>query len=125
MNLEYDQADREIVLAAVKQDGWSLKFASNGLKADREIVLVAVKQNGDALYYSPKALQNDPLMKSWAELSRPRRNWRKCREAYKGRHALWFWVEETVKRVHKDAPPLEMGCMVGQLEEHTAKRARV
>ena len=44
------KADREIVLAAVQQNGEALEYAAEPLKADREIVLVAVQQNGDALY---------------------------------------------------------------------------
>ena len=40
--------DHEIVLAAVKQDGGALEYASNELQADREIVLTAVKQDGSA-----------------------------------------------------------------------------
>jgi len=35
---------RESVLAAVKQNGWWLKYASRELRADREIVLAAVKR---------------------------------------------------------------------------------
>ena len=36
----------ENVLAAVKQNGLALEYASYKLQADREIVLTAVKQNG-------------------------------------------------------------------------------
>jgi len=87
-------------------------------------VLVAVKSSSHALEYASEELKADPVMKSWDKLTNPQRNWRKCREAYKGRRALWFWMAET-KRVHKDAPPLEMGCMADQENEHAAKRARV
>jgi hypothetical protein len=35
------KADREVVLAAVAQDGDALQFASDDLKADGEVVLAA------------------------------------------------------------------------------------
>ena len=36
-------SSREIVLEAVKQEGWALLYASDDLKADREIVLAAIQ----------------------------------------------------------------------------------
>jgi len=41
--------DREAVLAAVKQDGLALEYASCRLRGDREVVLAAVEQDGLAL----------------------------------------------------------------------------
>ena len=38
------KADRDIVLAAVKEDGSALKFASEEMKADRQIVVAAANQ---------------------------------------------------------------------------------
>jgi hypothetical protein len=46
------KADREVVLVAAAQNGWALQFASAELKADREVVLVAAAQNGDALEHA-------------------------------------------------------------------------
>ena len=52
MSLQYASAemknDKEVVLAAVKQDGYSmsLQYASADLKNDKEVVLAAVKQEG-------------------------------------------------------------------------------
>ena len=43
------KSDREIVLAAVKESGDALEFATEELKGDRELILAAVKQNGFAL----------------------------------------------------------------------------
>mgnify|MGYP001223292479 CR=1 FL=1 len=43
-----EERSREVVLAAVKQDGGALKYASEALKSDREVVLAAVRQNGGA-----------------------------------------------------------------------------
>ena len=53
------RADREIVLAAVKQNGLALDYAAVALQANREIVLVAVKQNGLALEYAAVELRAD------------------------------------------------------------------
>ncbi|KAH8083392.1 inositol 1,4,5-trisphosphate-sensitive calcium-release channel [Aureococcus anophagefferens] len=54
---------KEVVLAAVRQDSWALKHASDALKADKEVVLVAVQQqqlqNGRALRYASKELRAD------------------------------------------------------------------
>ncbi len=51
--------DREIVLAAVKQEGLALKLVDETLKKDREIVLVAVQQSGYALQYADETLKKD------------------------------------------------------------------
>eukprot|EP00971_Amphidinium_carterae_P259014 5140343-Amphidinium_carterae.1 len=53
------KADRTIVLAAVKRNGWSLQCAAVECKADHEIVLAAVQQNGYALYFAAKECQAD------------------------------------------------------------------
>ena len=44
------------MLAAVKQNGMALQFASTELRADKDFVLAAVKQDGRALRYSSKEL---------------------------------------------------------------------
>jgi hypothetical protein len=51
--------DKEVVLAAVKQDGYALQYASEELKKDKEVVLAAVKQNGYALKYASEELKKD------------------------------------------------------------------
>ena len=53
------QADRDVVLAAVAQSGWGLQYASAALKADRDVVLAAVTQEGYALAYASAAPIND------------------------------------------------------------------
>ena len=53
------RSDRELVLAAVKQDGSALQYASEELRSDRELVLAAVKQNFLALKYVASALRSD------------------------------------------------------------------
>jgi hypothetical protein len=49
------KADREVVLAAVQQDGHALRYASAELRADRKVVLAAAQQNGDVLYFYASA----------------------------------------------------------------------
>ena len=51
--------DKEIVLAAVKQDGGALEFADDSLKKDKKIVLAAVKQWGGALQYADDIFKKD------------------------------------------------------------------
>ena len=53
------EADKEVVLAAVQQDGLALQFASEDLRADREVVLAAVQQHGLALQYASAELRAD------------------------------------------------------------------
>ena len=51
--------DKEIVLAAVNQDGYALTFASDHLKNDKEVVLTAVQKDGTALSFASDHLKND------------------------------------------------------------------
>ena len=53
------KADKEVALAAVTNEGMTLKFASPELKADKEVALAAVKQNGSALEFASPALKSD------------------------------------------------------------------
>jgi hypothetical protein len=56
---EHLRGDREIVLEAVRQNGYALDVAAEHLKGDREIVLEAVRQNGYALAYAAAYLRDD------------------------------------------------------------------
>jgi len=56
---DWAKADREIVLAAVRQNGYTLQFASDELRADREVVSIAARQNGRALWFATGALCED------------------------------------------------------------------
>ena len=47
-------------MAAVKNNGSALQYASDELQADKEVVLMAVKQNGYAINYASEELKNDP-----------------------------------------------------------------
>merc|ERR1719422_964154 len=52
--------DREVVLAAVVQDGTALEFADKKFLEDREVVLQAVASNGMVLKHLGQELRNDP-----------------------------------------------------------------
>jgi hypothetical protein len=52
----------------VKQYAGALEFAAKSLKADREVVLAAVKQDGYVLWkFASKDLQQDEELKKIAE----------------------------------------------------------
>ncbi len=51
--------NREIVLAAVRNHGYALQYASQQMQNDREIVLAAVQQNIFALRYASTQLKNN------------------------------------------------------------------
>ena len=53
------RADKAVVLAAVKKDGWALQYAAEPLKADREVVMAAVQQDGYTLRYAAESLRAD------------------------------------------------------------------
>jgi hypothetical protein len=53
------RADREVVLAAMAQHGYALEYASAELRADREVVLAAVAQHGYALRSASVELRAD------------------------------------------------------------------
>ena len=58
-NLPEFQDDRDIVLAAVRQSGLALLYASDDLKKDKDIVLAAASQNVGALAYASWGLRKD------------------------------------------------------------------
>ena len=41
------RADKEVVMAAVKNDGFALEYASDELKADKELVMLANSEIGE------------------------------------------------------------------------------
>ena len=53
------RADKEVVLAAVKNSGAQLKYASPELRADKEVVLAAVNNTGYALQFASPELRAD------------------------------------------------------------------
>lgn len=52
--------DKEVVMAAVVQDGEVLVRAGDALRDDREVVLAAVRSNGRAIRHASAGLQRDP-----------------------------------------------------------------
>ena len=52
------QSDKEIVLAAVKQNGLALEFANDVFKSDKEVVTSALENNGEAMQFVSKDLLN-------------------------------------------------------------------
>ena len=59
VELEELKKDKEVVLAAVRQDGDALKYASKELQKDKEVVLAAVWQHCRALNYASEELKSD------------------------------------------------------------------
>ena len=53
------RGDKGVVLAAVKRSGTALRYASVELRGDRGVVLAALEQNGYALAYASVELKND------------------------------------------------------------------
>ena len=53
--------NKQIVLAAVTQNGLALEYASDKLKSDQEIVTAAIQQNSEALKFASKNLQNQNI----------------------------------------------------------------
>ena len=57
------RCDREVVMAAVAQDGYSLRYASLDFRADKEIVLLALKtcKHNYSVDVSPLKFASQPL----------------------------------------------------------------
>lgn len=53
------RADKDVVLAAVRKNGWSLYYASEELKADKDVVLVATINNSWSLTYASPTLREN------------------------------------------------------------------
>jgi len=58
--------DREMVLEAVRANGYAFQFASYELKNDREFILAAVRQNASALGWVSEEMQID-MVQGWAK----------------------------------------------------------
>ena len=55
----YIKADREVVIAAVMQNGRALEFAAEKLRADREIVLLALEEDPKAFEFASTEFHAD------------------------------------------------------------------
>lgn len=56
-------ADKEIVMAAVMNDGTAIQFASPELQEDMDVAMVAVMNNGSAILYLPELQRNPTIIK--------------------------------------------------------------
>merc|ERR1719237_20024 len=53
------RADKDVVLAAIAEDGNAFQFAADSLRSNKEFVLEAVKTSGKSLQFVPDHLRND------------------------------------------------------------------
>ena len=60
------RGDREVVMEAVKGHGGALRHASEELQNDREFILAAIKQNPTALGWVSDKMQID-IVQGWAQ----------------------------------------------------------
>ena len=60
-------ADREIVMAAIKNKSIALKYASADLRADREVVLTAVRNCTYSIRYANESLVYDRTILQYVE----------------------------------------------------------
>ena len=51
--------DKDVVLAAVKNEGYAIKFADESFRNNREIIISAVQNDGSALEFAHENLKND------------------------------------------------------------------
>jgi hypothetical protein len=58
------RGDKEVVLAAVKNDGSAIEFASASLQKDKDVLLASVKNNIYALYYYPELKDDKDIFMS-------------------------------------------------------------
>ena len=58
-NFEEFANDKEVVLKAVKRDGYNLQYASPELKNDKEFILEAIKEHGKVIQHISNALKSD------------------------------------------------------------------
>ena len=59
MEEHLDWSDFDIVLAAVRKDGYALQFADESLRKNYDIVLATATQDGHALQFADKKLRDD------------------------------------------------------------------
>jgi hypothetical protein len=62
-DMERFKADKKIVMAAVRNDGTAIQFASPELQEDKEVAMAAVRNNGSALHFLPAFKKEPELIK--------------------------------------------------------------
>ena len=99
--------DREVVLAAVAQNGCALQYASEELRSDKEVVLTAVAQNGNVLNlaWPSVELRNDELLLALSlRKTRARRRWYLALVKVRARElAAWWCMKAAGDDAHFDA----------------------
>ena len=93
------KADRDIVLAAVEQDGRALEYAAKSLKADRGLVLAAIKQSGQALVWASKELQEDQELQKIASKDRDDEIYTDAELVVRGRQLRVAYMEYPLRTV--------------------------
>jgi len=58
------KADKDIVLASVRQNGMSLQYASDDLRRDKDVVLAAVKESGAAARFAMAHRKNESVQRA-------------------------------------------------------------
>jgi len=61
--------DKDLVLLAVKQDGYALQFASDRLREDKDVLDAALEQNLNAIQFAPTLTRDKKKMLSVAKLN--------------------------------------------------------
>lgn len=59
------QNDKEVVLAAVSNDGFAWQYASDALQHDTNIVIVAIQNAPYIQKYLPDNIKEDPKIAAW------------------------------------------------------------
>jgi hypothetical protein len=55
------QSDKDVVMEAVKKNGYNIKYSSNTMKKDKEIALEAIKNYKYAVKYLDKDIKQDSV----------------------------------------------------------------
>ena len=104
------RADSEVVLSAVKQKGGALRCASEDLRKDKEVVLEAIKQNGNALWFASYRLRKD---KEVVLAAVQQNGWALYRALGNlERHPLLQSIAEETKRGNKQNISYKLFCFV-------------
>ena len=119
--------DKEVVLTAVKEYGGALEHASLEMCADKEVVLAAVKQYGDALQYASEELKNDPFLSRLSKIkSRGARLWLVHVRNAKFKDAYWRMVEaKAISAPTMAAVTAALNIARGRCDRRTHTRRRL
>ena len=112
--------DKDVVLAAVKEDGHTLQFVSDRLRDDKDVVMAAVKQEGYILDYASSRLKDDEevvlaAIKEYAYVleiasDRLKNDYNFIKEAYMANPNIFnrqydfssTFVKESITKIHRE-----------------------